>query len=388
MATHLKCPKCSAEIPLSDAFRKEIEAEMLAEERARHAEELDEARTAAALAAAQRAEQDHALREAALRTEATEERERNTRLLRQLEELTGEIRALKRKDEERELVYKQQLAAEEDRIRAETRKTVADEFLLKDREKDQRLTDALRQVEELKAKMQQGSQQTQGEVLELELEELLRQEFKDDEVTEVKKGQRGADIIQKVHDRRGRPCGTILWETKNAKWQEAWLPKLRTDQREAKAQIAVLVAVQPPPEVETFLEREGIWIVRRRYAKVLASVLRRSLIEIYAERANQAGKDEKTEVLYQYLTSIEFKHRIQAIVEGFNRLWDDVESEKRWFTTKWARQEKEIRKIIDGTQGMYGDLQAVTGRSLGAIPALEAPTLQIDGGADAPETAA
>src|SRR5437868_2922752 len=173
MVTHLKCPKCSAEIPLSDAFRKEIEAEMLAEERARHAEELDEARTAAALAAAQQTEQDHALREAALRTEASEERERNTRLLRQLEELTGEIRALKRKDEERELVYKQQLAAEEDRIRAETRKNVADEFLLKEREKDQRLTDALRQVEELKAKMQQGSQQTQGEVLELEIEELL-----------------------------------------------------------------------------------------------------------------------------------------------------------------------------------------------------------------------
>jgi hypothetical protein len=388
MAIHLKCPKCSAEIPLSDAFRKEIEAEMLAEERARHADELDEARTAAGLAAAQRAEQDHASREAALQAEAIEERERNRRLLSQLEELTGEIRALKRKDEERELVYKQQLAAEEDRIRAETRKNVVDEFLLKDREKDQRLTNALRQVEELKAEMQQGSQQTQGEVLELELEELLRQEFRDDEVTEVKKGQRGADILQKVHDPRGRPCGTILWETKNAKWQEAWLAKLRTDQREAKAQIAVLVAVRPPPEVETFLEREGIWIVQRRYAKVLASVLRRSLIEIYAERANQAGKDEKMEVLYQYLTSIEFKHRIQAIVEGFNRLWDDVESEKRWFTTKWARQEKEIRKIIDGTQGMYGDLQAVTGRSLGAIPALEAPTLQIDGGADAPGTAA
>ena len=84
---------------------------------------------------------------------------------------------------------------------------------------------------------------------------------------------------------------------------------------------------------------------------------------------------------------VEFRHRFQAIVEGFSHLWKDIESEKRWFATKWARQEKEIRKIIDGTQGMYGDLQAVTGRSLGAIPALEAPTLQIDGGADAPETA-
>jgi hypothetical protein len=384
MVQILKCPKCSADIPLSDAFRKEIEAEMLAEERTRHATELDEVRTAAESAAAKKAEQDHATREVALKAETTEEKQRNARLLKQLEELMAEIRALKRKDEERELAYKQQLAADEDSIRADTRKNVVEEFLLKDREKEKRLADALRQVEELKAKMQQGSQQTQGEVLELELEELLRQEFTDDEITEVKKGQRGADVLQKVNDRRGRLCGTILWETKNAKWQETWLSKLRTDQREAKAQIAVLVAVQPPAEVETFLERDGVWIVHRRYARVLALMLRRSLIEIYAERANQAGKDEKMEVLYRYLTSVEFRHRLQAIVEGFSHLWKDVESEKRWFATKWARQEKEIRKIIDSTQGMYGDLQAVTGRSLTAIPALEVITdLRVDGSAEA-----
>jgi hypothetical protein len=264
MDATLKCPKCSADIPLTDAFRKEIEAEVLAEEHARHAKELEEARTTAASVAAKRAEDEHASREAVLRAEAIEEKERNGRLLKQLEELTGEMRALKRKDEEREFAYKQQLAADEDRIRTETRKSVADEFLLKDREKDKRLADALRQVEELKAKMQQGSQQTQGEVLELEVEEALRQEFKDDEIIEVKKGQRGADLLQKVNDRRGRFCGTILWETKNAHWTETWIAKLRADQREVKAQIAVLVAVQPPPEVETFVYRDGVWIVQRR----------------------------------------------------------------------------------------------------------------------------
>jgi hypothetical protein len=374
MDTTIKCPSCGTEFPLSDAFRKEIEAHILTAERERHAQELAAARTSAGEVAKKKAERDFSEREAFLKAEADEEKQRSTRLLRQLEELTGEMRALKRKEEGRDLEYKQKLAAEEERITAETRKNVADEFLLKYLEKDKRLADALRQVEELKSKIQQGSQQTQGEVMELELEELLRQEFKDDEIAEVKKGQRGADVVQKVHDRRGRPCGTILWETKNAKWQEAWLSKLRADQREAKAQIAVLVAVQPPPEVETFLEREGVWIVQRRYAKALACMLRRSLIEIYAERANQAGKDGKMEVLYQYLTSVEFKHRIQALVEGFSHLWKDVESEKRWFATKWARQEKEIRKIIDSTQGMYGDLQAVTGRSLPVIPALELST--------------
>lgn len=184
----LKCPKCNADIPLTDAFRREIEWEVLAEERERHAKDLDDVRTAAAAAAAHKANQEHESREAALQAETIEERERSKRLLKQLEDLTAGIRALKRKDEERELAYKQQLAGDEDRIRDETRKNVAQEFELKGREKDKHLADALHQVEELKAKMQRGSQQAQGEVLELETEELLRHEFKDDEVTEVKKG--------------------------------------------------------------------------------------------------------------------------------------------------------------------------------------------------------
>jgi len=384
METTLKCPKCGADIPLSDAFRKEIEADVLAGEHERHAKELVEVRALASAAAAEKAERDAASREAALRAENAEEKERSVRLLKQLEEITEEIRALRRKDEERELAYKQQLAAEEERIRQETRKGVSEEYQLKDREKDMRLAAALKQVEELKTKMQQGSQQTQGEAMELELEELLRQEFKDDDITEVKKGQRGADVLHGVNDRRGRPCGTILWESKNAQWSEMWLPKLRSDQREAKAQIAVLVAVHPPAEVETFLFRDGVWIVERRYAKDLALLLRYSLIQVYAERANQAGKDEKMEILYQYLTSVEFQHRVQAIVEGFTYLWGDVEREKRWFATKWARQEREIRKIIDSTQGMYGDLQAVTGRSLAVIPALELAAPGENGDSTAP----
>lgn len=383
----LKCPQCGAAIPLSDAFRKEIEAGVLAEEHARHKRELAEVQAAAAAAAGKKAEEDFAARTTALKAEAAEEKERNTRLLRQLEEMTTEIRSLRRKDEERELAYKQQIAAEEERIRSETRKSVAEEYQLKDLEKDKKLADTLRQVKELEAKMQQGSQQAQGEVLELEVEDLLRQEFRDDEITEVKKGQRGADVIQKVTDARGRACGMILWETKNAQWSETWLPKLRADQRDAKAEIAVLVAVHTPPEVETFLCRDGIWIVQRRFVKDLALLLRYSLVQVYAERANLAGKDEKMEVLYQYLRSVEFQHRIQAIVEGFSYLWSDVEREKRWFATKWAKQEKEIRKIIDSTQGMYGDLQAVTGRSLAAIPALEAPPgILADGAALLPET--
>src|SRR3954453_1038351 len=421
MDTVITCPKCKTEIPLSDAFKHEIEAGVLAAERARHQRELEAAIRSAEAATAKKADQQAARREALLRAEAAEEKQHNAELRTQLEELFAELRALRHKDEERELAFKKQLASEEDRIRAEARERAAadvalqlekkdreiaatreqaqrqeqmlkeqlaaaedraraearksadDEFTLKLREKDKQLADAWQKVKEAEAKIQQGSQQTQGEALELEIEELLREAFRDDEISEVKKGQRGADITEKVIDRRGRNCGTILWETKNGKWQETWLAKLRDDQREAKAHIAVLVATNPPADIETFVNRDGVWIVRRRYTSDLASLLRHILIAVHAERANQAGKDEKMEILYAYLISPEFQHRVQAIVEGFTYLLNDIEREKRWFETKWARQEKEIRKIIDSTQGMYGDLQAVTGRSLPTIAALELP---------------
>ena len=417
----ITCPKCQTEIPLSDAFKHEIEAGILADERARHQRELDQAVKSAEAAATKKADQEAARREASFRAEAEDERKRSASLLTQLEEMTTELRAMRRKDEERELAYKQQLADQEDRIRAEARKAAEadyalqlqqrdreialareeaakherslndqiaaaedrarsearknadDEYALKLREKEKQLADAMQKVKEAEAKMQQGSQQGQGEVFELVVEEMLRDRFRDDEIREIKKGQHGADTLQKVIDPKGRHCGMILWESKDAKWSEGWLAKLRADQREAKAEIAVLVATNPPADIETFLYRDGVWVVRWRYARDLASLLRHSLIAVATERANQVGKEEKMEMLHAYLISTEFHHRVQAIVEGFSCLLNDVEREKRWFETKWARQEKELRKIIDGTQGMYGDLQAVTGRSLPAIPALELP---------------
>src|ERR1044071_8360996 len=280
METVITCPNCKTEIPLSDAFKHEIEAGVLAAERARHQRELDIAVKLAEAAAAKKADQEAARREASLRAEAVEEKQRSAALLKQLEEMTTELRSLRRKDEERELTFQKQLAAEEERLRAEARRSADDEYALKLREKDKQLGDAWAKVKEAEAKITQGSQQTQGEALELEIEELLRDAFRDDAISEVKKGQRGADITEKVIDRRGRNCGTILWETKNGKWQETWLAKLRDDQREAKAHIAVLVATNPPADIETFVNRDGVWIVKRRYTSVSgASAASRSALD-------------------------------------------------------------------------------------------------------------
>jgi hypothetical protein len=283
-----------------------------------------------------------------------------------------EIRKARQEKDEAMLQMQKKLLEEEEKIRQEMRKSMDEEHRLKDAEKDMKLQNALKEADALRRRLEQGSQQTQGEVLEMEIEEILRREFPGDSVSEVKKGQRGADIIQEVIDKNGKKCGSILWESKNAKWSDGWIEKLKEDQRQAKADLAVLVATNPPEEVETFIyDRRGVWITTRKLLGALAFALRFDLIRVNSERLANVGKNEKMEVLYQYITSPEFKHRVEAIVTSFGNMQSEIERERRWFQTKWARQEKQLRQLVDHTQGMYGDLQGVVGRSLPDIQPLE-----------------
>jgi len=352
----IKCKNCGEEIEVSEALTHQLEEQITASIEAKNKTQL--------------AEYKKEIEKKAIR-DIDEERQRNKKLAKQVDELLDEIRALRRKDEERELEMKKKLLQEEEKIRAEASKKAEEEHRLKDSEKDKKLSDALKQVEELKSKIEQGSQQTQGEALELELEERLAAEFPMDKISEVKKGQRGADVVQEVVDKLGRSCGTILWESKNAKWSESWIGKLREDQRAAKADLAVLVSVNLPESVDSFSYINGVWVVGANYYLPLALALRFNLVSLHHEKQNQDGQEEKMQILYQYLTGAEFRHRVEAIVEAFGIMQNELEREKRWFNTKWARQEKEIRKVIDNTHGMYGDLQGVIGRSLPEIKTLE-----------------
>ncbi|MDP1710260.1 MAG: DUF2130 domain-containing protein, partial [bacterium] len=299
------------------------------------------------------------------------ERERSKKLTNQIGELLGEVRELKNKDEDRENEMKKKLIEEEEKIKTEARRKAEDEHKLKDLEKDKKMHDILEANEELRKKLEQGSQQTQGETLELELESKLRSEFPADKILEVKKGQRGADVSQEVIDKLGRSCGTILWESKNAEWSNGWISKLKEDQRQAKADLAVLVSVKLPEGVESFSYKEGVWIVSWKHFIPLSWSLRYNLVSLHNERQSSEGKDEKMKILYQYLTGTEFKNRVEGIVDAFTNLQEELEKEKRYFNVKWARQEKEIRKVVDHTHGMYGDLQAVIGKSLPEIKSLE-----------------
>lgn len=368
---NIKCPECGKLFKPTEAFRHKLEEKILSEERLIHRKQIDKIKQDTEKQAEGRIKERYESLINQLRKDSLEEKERNKKLLKQLENLSEEIRKLRRKDEERELEMKKKIADEEEKIRQDVRKKTIEEHALKDREKDKKLSDTLKQVEELKKKMQQGSQQMQGEVMELELEELLKKEFPSDEIEEVKKGQRGADILQTVMDKKARNCGTILWESKNAKWQNDWIVKLKEDQRKAKADLSVLVITDPPEDLENFKYKDGVWIVLREMVVPLALALRFDLVRVNYERLVNVGRNEKTEILFQYITSTEFKQRVEAIVEAFGGLQDEMEREKRWFQTKWARQEKQLRKVIDNTQGMYGDLQGVVGKSLPDIKTLQ-----------------
>ena len=379
MSLNFKCKSCGQENEISEALTHQIEEQVLLAERSKHQSELEQAKKDAEAKVQQKLKTEYEVMVKELRDSSIEEKERNRNYLKLLEESEAEKRQLRRKDEERELEMKKKIADEEEKIRNEARKKVLEEQELKDKEKDKKLSDALKQIEEMKVRIQQGSQQTQGEVLELELEEMLKKEFPLDLISEVKKGQRGADIMQEVVDRNGKKCGTILWESKNGKWTTTWIDKLKEDQRQANAHIAVLVVTDPPPGLESFMYKDGIWVVTRKMTTSLALALRYNLVKLNFEKLVNTGKNEKMEVLYGYITSMDFRHRIEAIVDAFGGMQDEIEREKRWFTTKWARQEKQLRRIVDNTQGLYGDLQGVIGKSLPEIQ-----TLQVDSPSDLP----
>lgn len=261
-------------------------------------------------------------------------------------------------------------------VRQKAKQEAEDSLRLKVTEKETQIASMQRQIEELKRKAEQGSQQLQGEALELELELALRTTFPLDYIEPVAKGEFGGDVLQKIIGVNGQACGAILWESKRTKnWSELWLAKLKADQRIAKAEIAILVSNVLPKNTETFCQLEGIWIVEWRLAIPLAVALRQSLIEIANVRQAQRGQETKMELVYSYLTGAKFRHRIEAIVEKFSDMQSDLDKERKTMTRLWAKREMQIRGVIESTVGMYGDLQGIAGSVLPEITGLEIPLI-------------
>ena len=366
----IKCPDCGAVIELSEAISHDIEVRL----KQQYENEIGKTKKAIEEKAKKEAQESLNIKISDLNEQLEEKTKNLKEAQRQELELRKRQRELVEKEEKLELELSRKIDAERQKIIQKTSKEFEETHRLKDAEKDKQLDDMKKQIDELKRKSEQGSQQMQGEVLELELEESLKEEFHFDVIEPVAKGVKGGDIIQTVKTQSGRICGKILWETKRTKnWSDSWILKLKDDQRDAKADLAILVSETLPKGFHHFRLISGVWVTDILSAVSLALALRVVLIQVARERETQVGKKEKMELAYNYLTGHEFRNRVEAIVESFTAMKADLEAERRAMLKIWAKREKQIERVISNAAGMHGDLQEIAGSSLPTIKMLELP---------------
>lgn len=317
--------------------------------------------------------------------DAKEQLKEKSKLLEEGQQQELALRKRQRELEEREksleLEAMRKVDAEKGKISEEVKRQFEDQHRLKDAEKDKKLADMMRQIDDLKRKAEQGSQQAQGEILELDLESRLHSRFPIDEIEPIQKGAKGADILETVKSQLGHVCGRILWESKRAKaWSDPWIEKAKDDQLAAKADLVVIMTEVLPKDVQQFELINGVWVTDIPSAINLAIALRSGMIQVAREKELQVGKQEKMEVVYNYLTGIEFKNRVEAIVGSFVSMKVALDKEKRSMEKIWAKREKQIERVIYNISGMHGDLEGIAGEVLPVIKLLElAPQEEVKG---------
>jgi hypothetical protein len=365
----------NAQLAAVDEARQTIEVEVAEKlAAARGAIAKEEARKAKAVAAADLQAKVQELSELQVLLAQRDEKLRAAQ--QEQAELLRRQRALDDAQRELEITVEKRVNDSLFEIRNQARAQAEDGMRLKVAEKEQQIASMQRQIDGLKRKAEQGSQQLQGEVLEIELESVLRKHFPHDTVEPVGRGEFGGDLLQQVTTPAGQQCGTLLWETKRTKnWTDGWLPKLRADQRAAGAELAVLVSTVLPKGIDGFGYLDGIWVTDVRLALPLAVALRHSLTEITTARQAKQGQETKMEQVYQYLTGAKFRHRVAAIAEKFSEMQIDLDKERKTTTRLWAKREAQIKCVIESTVGMYGDLQGIAGKALAEIDGLEVPLL-------------
>ncbi|MGL2729049.1 DUF2130 domain-containing protein [Helicobacter pylori] len=415
----ITCPKCQTLIDVREALYKQIEQEnqnkFLAQQKAfekevnekraqyhTHLKMLEQKEEALKeREKEQKAKFDEAVKQASAlalqdekakiieeaRKNAFLEQQKGLELLqKELDEKSKQVQELHQKEAEIERLKRENNEAES-RLKAENEKKLNEKLDL-EREKIEK---ALHEKNELKFKQQEeqlemlrnelknaqrkaelSSQQFQGEVQELAIEEFLRQKFPLDSVEEIKKGQRGGDCIQVVHTREFQNCGRIYYESKRTKeFQKTWVEKLKSDMREIGADVGVIVSEALPKEMERMGLFEGVWVCSFEEFKGLSAVLREGVIQVSLAKKSQENKGDKVNLLYHYLTSSEFSMQVNAIIEGFEQLRADLESEKRAMARIWKSREKQMEKVFEGTINMYGSIKGIAGNVIGQVKALE-----------------
>ncbi len=289
-------------------------------------------------------------------------------------ELLKKENELKFQQEQLKIKLEKEMLERTKGIEEQAKKQKDQEFELVRKEYEKKLENQMNLVKEMQRKAEQGSMQLQGEVQELEIESILERTFPYDEIEEVKKGIRGADAIQTVKNEFGQICGKIIFESKRTQnWGGDWIEKLKNDQRETGAEIAVLVTQTMPKEMDRFGEKDGVWICGFHEVKSLVFVLREILIRAHQAKATNENKTDKMGLLYNFLTSSQFKQQMEAIVEGFSNLKSELDREKRSMQRIWKEREVQIEKVIGNTIDMYGSIKGIAGNAISPIQSLELP---------------
>lgn len=308
--------------------------------------------------------------------------------LRQFRDQELELRKQKKELEEQQanlqLELQRKLDEERTRLSEQIAQKEAERFAMIEAEYKKKIEDAQRANEDLRRKLEQGSQQLQGEVLELELEHTLATSFLHDQIEEVKKGVRGADVIQTVRTPMGQACGKIIWEAKRAEnWTDKWLQKLKDDQQEVKADIAVLVTTAMPKGVNEPFARVGdVWVVAPYVMRPVAETLRVILLEAHKLRLVNTGRNEKMELLYNYLASAQFAQKVRTMLEAFEAMCNDLEAEKRAMQKIWAKRQTQIERVTGSMVSVVGELQAIAHDSLPQLDVIDQLALPAESAGD------
>jgi hypothetical protein len=386
----IKCPNCHHEFEATDAFRLEVERDLnkkAKEWQEKKEEEFKKKEDAFRMELNEALVKQKETLEENLRKSLANDYENKLKLLsdtnvqneeklkaarqKELEFLKKE-QELKNKEAELEISIQKKLNEERGVISDTIRKQEHEKNSLKIKELEKQLEDSKKLAEEMQRKAEQGSMQLQGEVLELALEELLRTTFPFDIIEEVGKGVKGADCVQTVRNSMGSISGKIIYESKRTKdFNKEWIEKLKGDMRSTQADIAVIVTETMPREMTGFGMKDGVWVCSFNEIKSLAFVLRDSLIKIQTAMAIQDNRGDKMQLLYNYLTSNEFRQQIEAIVEGFTALKDGISKEKIQMEKLWKEREKQLEKVILNTTHFYGSVKGIAGNAIGDIKTLE-----------------
>lgn len=368
----IPCPHCGKQVEISEAIKHQVEATVLAEEKIRHKEELEklkqdiQEKTAKKL----KEELDFKLKDSS--NELEEAKIRNKELQEQLLDLNKTMREIKDSAERKELENQKKINEEIEKIKEEVAKTATEKARLKELELEKKLHDTQKALEDAQRKSSQGSQQLQGEVMELDLEEKLKIAFVNDQFVPIPKGVEGADIWQKVKNNHSQEAGSIVWEIKRTKaFSKSWLPKLREDARKVNASEAVLVTDVMPDGLNHYGREAGVWITTFEDAIVLANVLRYGLMQIAIAKSAASHEDEKLQDIYDYITSEAFRHKIEAHFESVKSLREDLEGEKRAMERVWKKREIQIHRLDRSMSQMFGEIQGIAGEALIAPKSLQ-----------------